>query len=672
MRHNSRDPGDKQADAYDFGRRHEDGMTTDRDLIRTLGGEPPILADGLRAPDRREISLRWLSGTFLTGITSCILMGVALFAALDGRQQLAIPAEAYAVTPPDGAEIPAEETMRGDRIFGPKIAARPVDKAILDVPTIFKDGEREVVRKLPFAHVKMALAADYANQERYPKFDPLAIFATDDTPPQVASRTGSLYGSDVESEVILRSSPFPAVPDKPLAGEMTFDEVEENVRSNGSVLTDGDTQVAALYYIDPRRFDTEDTGLDLTVGMTARIVEENMSIAEPEIITPMTPEYADDILPARRPQSVAALMTAAGYPAAKAEDVGEALAPFMRNPELVEGDIIRVGLLQRGDEVRLVRFSLYNRTEHIATLAVNDAGRLVEGSEPPVIDAIAGAFDSSQPTMMSGRDLPRVYDGIYRAALSYGMNQDLAAQVIRLLAANVDFQAQLKPTDMLEAVFSVTDDEGKATDDSELLYVRARFGDTITQFYRFQDPADGSIDYFDENGKSIRQFLLRNPVPNGRFTSGFGMRRHPILGYSRMHTGVDWAAPRGTPIIASGNGVVEKAGWASGYGNQTLIRHANGYVTSYNHQSGIAKGIVPGAKVKQGQVIGFVGSTGSSTGSHLHYELIVNGTKVDAMKVRLPGGKALEGPALAAFQQERQRIDTLLQTGGRPAQVASR
>jgi murein DD-endopeptidase MepM/ murein hydrolase activator NlpD len=647
-------------------------MTTDRDLMRSLGGEPPILADGLRAPDRREISLRWLSGTFLTGITSCILMGVALFAALDGRQQLAIPAEAFALAPPDNAATPADDTVRGARIFAPKIAARPVDKAILDVPTVFKDGEREVLRKLPFAHVKMVLAADYANQERYPRFDPLAIFATDDTAPAVANRTGSLYGSDVESEVILKSSPFPSVPDKPLAGEMTFDEVEENVRSNGSVLTDGDTQVAALYYIDPRRFDTEDTGLDLAVGLSARIVEENMSVAEPEIITPMTPEYADDILPARRPQSVVSLMTAAGYPEAKAGDVAEALAPFMKDKDLVEGDIIRVGLLQRGEEVRLVRFSLYHRTDHVATLAVNDAGRLVEGTEPPQLDAIAGAFNSSQPAMMSGRDLPRVYDGIYRAALSYGMNQDLTAQVIRLLAANVDFQAQLKPSDMLEAVFSVTDDEGRATDDSELLYVRARFGDTITQFYRFQNPEDGSIDYFDENGKSIRQFLLRNPVPNGRFTSGFGMRRHPILGYSRMHTGVDWAAPRGTPIIASGNGTVEKAGWASGYGNQTLIRHANGYVTSYNHQSGIAKGMTPGAKVKQGQVIGYVGSTGSSTGSHLHYELIVNGTKVDAMKVRLPGGKALEGPALAAFQQERQRIDTLLQSGGRPAQVASR
>ncbi|KPF42593.1 M23 family metallopeptidase [Rhizobium sp. AAP43] len=647
-------------------------MTPDRDMIRSLGSDAPILADGFRAPDRREISLRWLSGTFLTGITSCILMGVALFAALDGRQQLAIPAEAYAAIPPDEEAAETEDAVRGNRLIAPKIAARPVDKAILDVPTVFRDGDREVVRKLPFAHVKMTLAADYPVQERYPAFDPLTIFAVPEQEHQLAPRTGTLYGSDVESEVTLTSRPFPTAPDKPLAGDMTFDEVEENVRSNGSVLTTGDTQVAALYYIDPRRFDADDSDLGIAVGLSARVVEENMSVSEPEIITPETPEYAEDILPVRRRQTVSALMMASGYPQSRADSVEKSLAPFVKESGLEEGDVLRIGLIQRGEEVRLVRFTLYHAGRHVATMAVTDGGRLIRGVEPPQLDAVAGAFDGARPAIASGRDLPRVYDGIYRAALSYGMSTDLTALVIRLLAANVDFQAQLKPSDTLEAFFSVSDEEGRATADSELLYVRARFGDNLTQFYRFQNPDDNSVDYYDENGKSIRQFLLRNPLPGGRFTSSFGMRRHPILGYSRMHTGVDWAAPRGTPIISAGNGVVEKAGWASGYGNQTLIRHANGYVTSYNHQSGIAKGVVPGAKVTQGQVIGYVGSTGASTGTHLHYELIVNGTKVDPMKVRLPGGKTLEGTALANFQTERQRIDTLLQGTGRPAQVANR
>jgi murein DD-endopeptidase MepM/ murein hydrolase activator NlpD len=184
---------------------------------------------------------------------------------------------------------------------------------------------------------------------------------------------------------------------------------------------------------------------------------------------------------------------------------------------------------------------------------------------------------------------------------------------------------------------------------------------------------DGKVDYFTPEGRSARQFLLRNPMPNGRFASGFGMRRHPVLKYSRMHTGVDWSAPRGTPIIASGSGTVVSAGWAQGYGKQVVIRHANGYVTSYSHQSAIAKGVVPGAEIRQGQVIGYVGSTGLSTGNHLHYEVIVNGTKVDPMRVRLPTGKVLKGEELEAFSRERERIDALLQEGGEPPlKVASR
>lgn len=193
--------------------------------------------------------------------------------------------------------------------------------------------------------------------------------------------------------------------------------------------------------------------------------------------------------------------------------------------------------------------------------------------------------------------------------------------------------------------------------------MHARFGDNDIRLYRFQDPDDNTVDYYDPDGKSLKQFLIRNPLPNGIFRSGFGMRRHPILGYMRMHTGVDWAAPRGTPIIAAGNGTVLKAGWdKGGYGNQTLIQHPNGYVTSYNHQSAIAKGIKEGTKVRQGQVIGWVGTTGQSTGPHLHYEVIVNGNRVDPQRIRLPGGKSLKDDELAKFEDERKRIDTLLGT----------
>jgi murein DD-endopeptidase MepM/ murein hydrolase activator NlpD len=243
--------------------------------------------------------------------------------------------------------------------------------------------------------------------------------------------------------------------------------------------------------------------------------------------------------------------------------------------------------------------------------------------------------------------------------LSYDLPQKMAAQVVRMVAADVDFQSAIKPTDRLELFFSVPEEDEAATEEQELLFVEASFGGTTRTYYRFR-ASDGTVDYFNEEGRSARQFLLRKPVPNGRFRSPFGMRRHPILGYSRMHWGVDWAAPRGTPIIAPGNGTIEKAGWSSGYGKQTVIRHANGYETSYSHQTAFAKGIKPGVKVRQGQVIGYVGSTGLSTGPHLHYEVKVNGTRVDPMRVRLPDGKVLDGEDLVAFKRERDRINALL------------
>jgi murein DD-endopeptidase MepM/ murein hydrolase activator NlpD len=645
-------------------------MITARSMIRSLGNEPPILADGRRAPDRREISLRWLSGTFLTGITSSILMGVALFAALDGRQQLATPAEAST-----SASLLGHEDMasRGKRLLGGNIVAMPTDRKIMEVSTVVHQGNKEVVRRRPFAHVKMNLAVNHVAPEAYPNFDPLNIFASSETPPPPANRTGVIYGSNVESEVSLQTIPFPTRGSTyAYAAPMTLEEVEENVRSNGSVLTAGNAQLSALYYVDPQRFSSDDDNVDITSGLAARVVEQNMSVSTPEPINAHTREYADDIIPVRQPTTISAAMLAVGYPDSKAKEVSGYLQSRIGDDKVAPGDVLRIGVIQEGQMVLVVRASLYRKGQHQLTVAADDHGRFIDGQEPQMLDAVASAFSDQPAQIVAGRELPDVYDGIYRAALSYGMTKEMTALLVKLLASNVDLQAQLRPTDTVETFFSVGDEKGKATKDSELLYVNAHFGDTTTRFYRFQDADDDSVDYFDQDGRSVRQFLLRNPLPNGRMTSGFGMRRHPLLGYSRMHTGTDWAAPRGTPIIAAGNGIVEKAGWDSGgYGNQTLIRHANGYVSSYNHQSTIVPSVREGAKVTQGQVIGYVGTSGESTGAHLHYELIVNGTKVDPMKVRLPGGKSLDGKALARFEDERKRIDTLLNKP-KPDEVASR
>ena len=248
----------------------------------------------------------------------------------------------------------------------------------------------------------------------------------------------------------------------------------------------------------------------------------------------------------------------------------------------------------------------------------------------------------------------------------------MTKQLIKLLASDVDFQSRLNPSDRIEVFFSQPDGDDQMSDDSELLYVSATFGGNDAQLLPLPDARTAASTISTSDGRSAKQFLLRNPLPNGQFRSGFGARRHPILGYVKMHTGVDWAAPTGTPIIAAGNGVVEKAGWAGGYGTQTIIRHANGYETSYNHQSAYRqrrRSRAPGSARARSSAMS--APPASSTGAHLHYELIVNGTKVDPMRVRLPVGKVLKGDDLLAFKHERERIDELLKDDGDSLKVAS-
>lgn len=634
-----------------------------------LGDEPPLTGDGRSGPpDRREISARWLLGTFLTGVTSSILMGVALSAALDGREQLATPPEIAKL-----AELGHEsgEAAKTSRLVPPRTIAKESDRKRMEVSTVMKSGDRDVVRTMPFVHVNMSLAAPHATTKDYPPFDPLAVFAEDGA--VQTARTGLIYGAKVESEVSLRSSDFPfssAMFEE--KGGLSADEVERVVRNTGAILTDGDVQVASLHYVDPQRFGDTLSTQALSAAYGVRIVQENVSVAPRDKPGEAETEFAEDIIAFNVDKSIDEAFVQSGYESQNAADMAEAVSKILNTTALKAGTVLRLGLVTSDEETRIVRTSVYDEKQHIVTIALNDREQLVPAEEPELNPEILAAFeDRPQPVRTRG-DLPRVYDGLYRAAYSYGLTPTMTKQLVRLLASDVDFQSRLNPSDRLEVFFSQPGSDDKATDQSELLYVSATFGGNTRNFYRFQ-LEDGTIDYFDSEGRSARQFLLRKPVPNGIFKSGFGGRRHPILGYTRMHTGVDWAAPRGTPIIASGNGVVEKAGWTGGYGRQTIIRHANGYETSYNHQSAIASGIKPGVRVRQGQVIGYVGSTGLATGPHLHYELIVNGRKVDPMRVRLPDSRTLEGAELEAFIRERDRIDTLLKERGQGQMtVASR
>jgi murein DD-endopeptidase MepM/ murein hydrolase activator NlpD len=639
-------------------------------MVARLGNEPPIVADGRKGPpDRREISARWLTGTFLTGLTSIVLMGVALSAALDGRQLLATPAEVMAED--ELNTIDGDPVGKSGRLTTTELSLKISDKRVLQVSTLTKVGDRDVVRTLPFGFVDMALAAGHTTKKSYPAFDAINMFADIGGDSGGGIETAQIYGAKVESEVSLKTTAFDVTQAKfDSSNSLTLEEVEEAVRISGATLTDGDVQVASLHYLDPLRFGSSGSNFELNAPKGVKIVQENVSVAPRVVTDAATTAFAEEILPIRNDSSPKTLLKSAGFEGADAVGMAEAITTLLSAPTLKSGWALRVGYESIGESQRIVRTSVYDGKTHLFTIAVDDQNQYVPTEAPENgDDVIAALSDNPRPTRVRG-ELPSVYDGIHRAAYAYDLTPRMAKQLVKMLASEVDFQARLSPSDALKIFYSIPEGLDAPTEDSDILYVQARFNGNVSKYYRYRDE-DGDADYFDEKGNSSQQFLIRKTVPNGELRSGFGMRRHPILGYVRLHAGTDWAAPRGTPIIAAGSGVVEKAGWSSGYGKQTIIKHANGYESSYSHQNTLAQGIVPGARVRQGQVIGTVGSTGLSTGPHLHYELIINGVKVDSMRVRLPSGKSLKGAELTAFKKERERIDALLAAEAEPQKVAS-
>ena len=253
----------------------------------------------------------------------------------------------------------------------------------------------------------------------------------------------------------------------------------------------------------------------------------------------------------------------------------------------------------------------------------------------------------------------KIEGSLYGSALAAGATDREVAEFADQLAYDVDFERDVLPGDGFEMVFERQVDRSGATiRTGDLLFMafEPKVGKP-RRFYRFIEPDTGKVDFFDEAGYSIRRFLMATPINNARLTSGFGLRRHPLLGYNRMHKGVDFGAAIGTPVMAAGDGTVVEAGRKGGYGNYVRIQHGNGYSTAYGHLSRFAPGVRKGARVSQSQILAYSGNTGASTGPHLHYEVMVNGKQINPQSAKLPTGRQLTGATLVAFRGERERID---------------
>ena len=338
---------------------------------------------------------------------------------------------------------------------------------------------------------------------------------------------------------------------------------------------------------------------------------------------------------------------------------------------LKQGQEVRITLvpsLTRQERMEPARFSIFSEGhDHLVTVKRNAAGEFVASSSPffdrDILNAALGFNDKASSSS--------VYASIYYAGLNEKLSAETILKIMKVHAYETDFRRKLRPGDALELFFDMKVGAGPNEPPGELLYTAITTGGETHRFYRFRTP-DGHVDYYDLDGNNSKKFLMRRPVrgDNVRLTSGFGLRFHPLLNERRMHSGVDWATAAGTPVLAGGTGVIEEAGRKGRYGNYIRIRHANGYHTAYGHMLRIAKGVKKGTKVRQGLVIGYVGSTGLSSGPHLHYEMLINKRFVDPLSIPVPHERKLDGRELIEFQKERARIDNLMRRT--PVKTASK
>ncbi len=639
-----------------------------------LGNEPPLgLDQHVEEPvDPRRISIRWLAATVLTALSGASLMGGAVYAALDGEYRFASFPEMARIALKAASDRASNITGKSDRI---SLLSEPASaRQIIRVSTTTRVGEREIVRVRPFVRVATNLTlSPTAFAANVPPFNPVKLMAESDAEPTNDDTPQAEPSADLT--IVMRDlSQLPST--GRIAGTLRNDDILMKLRE--AMEQDGSSTKNAA--ASPR------SGISSAFGTRLAYAIEGGGRFTPEPM-PTTFEnmntvgksaagitggnnWTERTIIVRKGENLTTILHDIG---AIPDDMRAFLYAFGargRDNGLKEGQRVRL-LLELSEEGKgkPLRVSIFSDQGHEATVALSDMGKYVAVEESHDMDFSKFTNEESD----EGKGI-RLYQSIYETALKNEIPPAMIDNIIRTLSFDVDLQRRVRAGDSFDVLYAGDEVEGQ----DSVLYASINLGGEARRYYRFQTTDDGIVDFYDEAGKSAKKFLVRKPMGGGIFRSGFGARNHPILGINRTHTGVDWADDTGTPIFAAGNGVILNAEWNSGgYGRHIEIQHLNGYVTTYSHLSAFARGIDEGVKVRQGQVIGYVGSTGLSTGPHLHYEVKINDTFVDPMRIKLPRGRELQGLILDQFERERKRVDGILERSpGLPripqAQSASR
>ena len=631
--------------------------------------------------DRRRVSVQWFSGTILTGLCGAALIGGAVFASLDGEMTFAKVPERVEGALRGAFGANDHSLKKSDRLPPPGEATAA--RNVVRVSTITRVGNRDVMRVRPYVRISGNLSLTTSDlSAKIPPFNAQRMLSDVGSPAPAASDDPNNTAAEPDAEVSFVTKDLaPILPKAKLAAVIALDEVVMRVRDASNWRAGGGVRYASLANATADAsgaqtglklaYATEGTISDPYAGFETRVVPENVTLLPKtkDQITGGNPT-GERVHVVKKGDTATSILREQGATSEEAKSIALTLGSRGRDGGLKEGQKVRILMAPAGPGQRLqpYRVIVANDSSIEAVAALSDLGKYV-AVDVQSMNTVTDTADNGDDDDDDGTGV-RLYQSIYETALRNKVPAAVIEDMVRIYSYDVDFQRKVQPGDSFDVFFAGEDEGATITEKSEVLFASLTVGGETKKYYRFQTPDDAIVDYYDESGKSAKKFLVRKPVNNAIMRSGFGSRRHPILGYVKMHTGVDWATPYGTPIFASGNGVVETVGWEGGYGKYVKVKHNNGYETAYGHMSAYAKGLEVGKRVRQGQVIGFVGSTGQSTGAHVHYEILVNGRFVDPMRIKLPRGRSLEGPLLTNFEKERDRLDGMMSNRGGAARIS--
>ncbi|MEQ1771525.1 MAG: M23 family metallopeptidase [Devosia sp.] len=621
-------------------------------------------------PHGRELSVAWLTGTVMTGLTSVLMMGAALYVSFQGQDTFSTAFEALRIMTRSISTSADDLISKTDRVR--PLARTQSELEIVEASIRETVDGRDIIRKQPFERIRASLAtAVTALSEDVPAYDPVALIESSQPVmvPETDLGNTNIYGTNVEGEVSIKTAALPTtlVPPRSITDQGAADFVRQTVEAFFSEGSAEDSLGAAA----PAPGAVRDLGV-LEPGDGTTIQGDVLNLSAMPKTTPANEAglgRTERTISIKDPTPVADFLVKNGFPPSMTGAIGLTLRNVSGLNVLDNKARVRIllGAVSGSDVLVPYRLSIYEHDAsgadvHKATIARTDRGTYVLASEPAF-----QPFTDEDTEQINVSNLPTIYRAIWETARKHEIDDKTTQRIIAMFAYDVDMTKKISETgqDGIELLETDKDADGK----QELLYVALKLGSTTKELYRFRT-VDGAVDFYDPAGETGKRFLTRRPLQGGgRMSSRFGYRVHPIFKTRKLHTGVDLAAPRNTPIYAAGDGIIEKAQWTSGYGRFVMIKHVNGFETGYGHMNKFADGIKAGDKVRQGQIIGYVGSTGNSTGNHLHFEIKINGNFVDPLSVKLPRDKSLPSQDEGAFKDTIAQIRDLMLRDGQPQPV---